>query len=242
MDKNSYWIGGKHAVEAAVNNPNRKKFEIIVLEKNHDQNEILNKFSKFKDIVKIKNLKFFNKIFPSTFKHQGIATRVSSLDKIDLKIYLKNHSYKNHNVILLDGITDPRNIGSILRNCVAFNVSTVIFHEQGSNLKSPSMHVAASGAVEHVDIIIVKNIYSALKLLKDQGFWVFGFDSNSNTHISKNIFNKKNVLVFGDEGNGIRELTKKSCDQLISIPINQKIESLNVSSAVAVTLGLLSLL
>jgi len=58
----------------------------------------------------------------------------------------------------------------------------------------------------------------------------------------RNIFNKKNVLVFGDEGNGIRELTKKSCDQLISIPINQKIESLNVSSAVAVTLGLLSLL
>ena len=239
MDKSSYWIGGKHAVEAAVNNPNRKIHEIIVLDKNSNFNKIETKFQKSKNKIKIKNEKFFNKIFPLNFKHQGIAARIDLLNKIDLKTYLENIS--NNNLLLLDGVTDPRNIGSILRNCVAFNISTIILHEQNLNLKSPSMHIASSGAIEHINIIVVKNISSTIRLLKDYGFWIIGFDGDCETKISKNLFNQKNVLIFGDEGSGMRELTKKSCDQIVSIPIDKKIESLNVSSAVAVVLTILKL-
>lgn len=239
MNKNTFWIGGKHAAESAIKNPFREKHEIIVLEKNFDLNELEIKFPKLKNIIKIKNIKFFNKIFPPNFKHQGIAVQVSTLKKIELKNYLKENTNQITNIVLLDGITDPRNIGSIIRNCVAFNISTIIFHEQSLNLKSPSMHVAASGAIEHIDVIIVKNISSAIREVKKYGFWVIGLDGYSKTTISKEIFTKKNVMIFGDEGSGIRDLTKKSCDQIVSIPIEKKVESLNVSSAVAVTLGML---
>ena len=139
----------------------------------------------------------------------------------------------------MDGVTDPRNIGSIIRNCIAFNVSTIILHEQGLNAKSPSMHVAASGAIEHINLIIVKNISSALRLLKENDFWVFGFDGTSKLIFDKSLSNKKNILIFGDEGSGLRDLTKKLCDQLVKIPISRKIESLNVSSAVVAALSFL---
>jgi 23S rRNA (guanosine2251-2'-O)-methyltransferase len=238
MEKNSYWIGGRHAVEAALLNPARKKYEIVLSDRSHHADEIIEKFKSFAKITTIKNQKFFNKIFPLDFKHQGVAARISSFDRIELKDYLKNNADEK-NIVLLDGVTDPRNIGSIIRNCIAFNVSTIILHEQGLNAKSPSMHVAASGAIEHINLIIVKNISSALRLLKENDFWVFGFDGTSKLIFDKSLSNKKNILIFGDEGSGLRDLTKKLCDQLVKIPISRKIESLNVSSAVVAALSFL---
>lgn len=238
MRNNYHWIGGKHAVNAAILNPNRKKYDIIFLEKFNIDEKNLEKIGINKQIIKKENIKFFNKIFPSDFKHQGVAVRVSTLPKLNLKEYLINHPDEK-NIVLLDGITDPRNIGAIIRNCIAFNISSIILHEQGLNLKSPTLHIAASGAIEHANLIVVKNIFSSLKLLKENNYWVFGFDSHGQYNFTKNIISKKNIFIFGDEGAGMKELTKKSCDQIVHIPISNKIESLNVSSAVASALSLL---
>ena len=238
MEKNSYWIGGRHAVEAAILNPQREKYEIALLDRSHHTQDMEAKFFSYKNIIKIKNQKFFNKIFPLDFKHQGIACRVSPFNKTDLKEHLTNFG-NEQNIVLLDGVTDPRNIGSIIRNCVAFDISTIILHDQGLNLKSPSLHIAASGAIEHITIVVVKNISSAIRALKENNFWVFGFDGNSKLNFTKSMSSKKNILIFGDEGSGMKVLTKKSCDQLVSIPINKKVESLNVSSAVVAALSFL---
>ena len=240
MKQNSYWIGGNHAVEATLLNQRREKLELVFLDKNRQLESQLLKFKEFKKITNVKNNKFFNKIFPAEFKHQGIAARVSPKEPIYLKDHLKINQ-NDANIVMLDGITDPRNIGSIIRNCVAFNISSIIFHEQGLNIKSPSMYLAASGAVENINFITVKNIASALKILKENGYWVLGFDGNSKSVFNKSKCTKKNILIFGDEGLGLRNLTKQSCDELVKIPISKKIESLNVSSAVVATLSLLNL-
>ena len=240
MKQSSYWIGGNHAVEAALLNQKRKKLELVFLDKNRQIENQLLKFKEFKKITNVKNGKFFNKIFPANFKHQGIAAKVLPRDLISLKEHLKINKNES-NIVMLDGITDPRNIGSIIRNCVAFNVSSIIFHGQGLNIKTPTMYLAASGAIENINFISVKNIASALKVLKENGYWVLGFDGNSESIFNKNKCTKKNILIFGDEGLGLRDLTKQSCDELVKIPINKKIESLNVSSAVVATLSLLNL-
>lgn len=238
MEKETCWIGGRHAVEAAILNSKRQKYEIIFLDKESNRIDI-SKFKPYEKIIKFKNEKFFNKIFPTGFKHQGIAAKVSTIKKLNLKEFLISN-FNEKNIVLLDGVTDPRNIGSIIRNCVGFNIETIILHEQGLNLKSPTLHNAASGAIEHIKIIVVKNIFSSLKLLKENNFWILGFDSNNKDNFDKILLNKKNVLIFGDEGSGMKKLTKDSCDNLVSIPTSSKIESLNVSSAVVAALCLIN--
>lgn len=229
---NSYWISGIHAVQAALNNKERDVLEIIVLEEN--LNKLLNA-NKIK--ISVQNKKFFNKIFKSedkNFTHQGVAAKIRPLLKKNLENLLQDNNLNT--VVFLDQINDPRNIGSIIRNCVAFNIKYLILENNSVNLKSNAMHKASSGYIENISIIEVSNINNALIKLKKENFFIYGMDSNGGRELGSVNFVKKKIIILGSEGKGIRKNVSEKCNQLIKIKMNKETESLNVSNASAIIL------
>jgi 23S rRNA (guanosine2251-2'-O)-methyltransferase len=226
-EKSSVWIGGKHSVEAAINNSKRTILKIVTLTKNEklDQKNIK---------YEIKNQKYFNKIFlNSDIAHQGIAVQTYPLPNISIEKLILT----NKNIIMLDGITDPMNIGSIIRNALAFDVKAIIVNQREYNEKSSTMIKASSGAIEKIDICKTTNLLNSIKFLKQHQFWITALDVAATIDIQDHNWHDKNLIIFGSEGYGIKDLIKKNCDYLVKIKINKEIDSLNVSSSVAVTLS-----
>ena len=227
MDKKSFWIGGRHAVEAALNNKNREIVRVVSLQ------EI--KIASKRIEIQIENKKFFNKIFmDKDLAHQGIAALIKPLKEHSLEEEIKNNNLKN--LIALDGITDTRNVGSIIRNAVAFNIDGIIVNKKEINQDSQAMYKAASGAMENIKIFPVSNITNYIKLLKKNDFWVIGFDSNAKRNFEKFKWFKKNLLIFGSENKGIGKNLLSNCDEVLKINISNKIDSLNVSCATSAVL------
>jgi len=229
-DKNEYWIGGIHCVNAAFKNKNRKIYEIIFLDPKRIKN-----FSNTNIILNKKDANFFYKIFDKNFAHQGIAARVSKLPSYDLDNELKKNFINKF--IILNQITDPRNLGSIIRSALAFGYGNIIIDKRIYNEKSYTLIKASSGAVESVKIFQSSNIKNEIKKLKENNFWIYGLDSNAITDIAKVKLEKKVGFVFGSEEKGIEHNIKKNCDYLIKINISN-IDSLNVSNAVSATLAI----
>jgi 23S rRNA (guanosine2251-2'-O)-methyltransferase len=241
MKTDAFWIGGKHAVLSAIKNPKRKVNRLIISKENEKDFNPKN-FDK-KIIIDIKNKKEIDKIFINeNIVHQGIAAEMESIPAIELKEYLKIKNNLKNTLVVLDDITDQRNIGSIIRSCSAFNIDAVILLEKNYNPQNKMMYKSASGAMEFVNIIIISNITNALEVLKKNNYWVYGLDGNAKENIEDQKWANQNVFVFGSEGDGLRRLVKKNCDHLIKIQINKEIKSLNVSNAVSVTLGIFRLL
>ena len=160
---------------------------------------------------------------------------VSSLEE-----FVKLESKKSKSVILiLDQVTDPQNIGSIMRSCALFDCAGIIVGKDNSPELTSSLYKSASGAAEIVNYIRVTNIRRAISFLKKNNYWIYGFDSSKNKN-SKLNFSQKSVLVFGSEGKGIRELVKKECDEIIQLNMKNnlkfEIDSLNVSNATSIAL------
>ena len=225
QSQNGIWIGGKHSVEAAILKRKRKIIQVVALQKN--------KFLDEQNInYEIKTDKFFNKIFSQMhIAHQGVAALVSPLPNVSLESIGEDKT-----IVMLDGITDPMNIGSIIRNCVAFGIQSIIVRDREFNEKSSSMIKASSGAIEEIQICKIPNLSNAIKYLKSKDFWVVCLDGQANQKIQDYKWDKKNLIVFGSEGEGVGNLIKKNCDHSLKIEINKAIESLNVSNAVAITL------
>ena len=241
MKTGAFWIGGKHAVLSAIKNLKRKINKLIITEENQKDFNPKN-FNK-KILIETKDKKEIDKIFISeNIVHQGVAAEIESIPTVELKEYLKSKSNSKNTLVVLDDITDQRNIGSIIRSCSAFNIDAVILLEKNYNPKNKMMYKSASGAMELVNIIPVSNITNALEVLKKNNYWVYGLDGNAKENIEDQKWSNQNVFVFGSEGDGLRRLVKENCDHLIKIQINKEIESLNVSNAVATTLGIFRLL
>lgn len=241
MKTGAFWIGGKHAVFSAIKNPKRKINKLIITEENQKDFNLKN-FNK-KILIETKDKKEIDKIFISeNIVHQGVAAEIESIPTVELKEYLKSKSNSKNTLVVLDDITDQRNIGSIIRSCSAFNIDAVILLEKNYNPKNKMMYKSASGAMELVNIIPVSNITNALEVLKKNNYWVYGLDGNAKENIEDQKWSNQNVFVFGSEGDGLRRLVKENCDHLIKIQINKEIESLNVSNAVSTTLGIFRLL
>jgi 23S rRNA (guanosine2251-2'-O)-methyltransferase len=241
MKTGSFWIGGKHAVLNAIKNPKRKINKLLVTEENHS--DLSDKNFKKNINIEVRDKKEIDKIFISdNLIHQGVAAEIEIIPTNDLKEYLKNNTNSKNTIVVLDDITDQRNIGAIIRSCSAFSVDAVILLEKNYNPKSKIMYKSASGAMELVNIIPVSNITNALEVFKKNNYWVYGLDGHAKENIESQKWSNKNVFVFGSEGEGIRRLVKESCDHLIKIEINKDIESLNVSNAVSTTLGIFRIL
>ena len=230
-------IYGLHSVRAALLNKKRINDELIITE-NH---KILEKKDQYK-IKKIKILKSqdFKKNYGGEHATQGIVLKTQELERPSLIDFVKKEDKEKKSVILvLDQITDPQNIGAIMRSCALFNCRGIIVSKDNAPDLTPSLLKAASGAAELVNYFKVTNIKRSLSELKKFGYWIYGFDSSkdSNSNLS---YTKKSVLVFGSEGKGIRELVKKQCDEILKLNIKSNVEfqidSLNVSNATAIAL------
>ena len=232
---NSYWIIGKHAVEAAINNPQRIIQRLCITKETKLKNKII---SLKPEILSRQQI---SKIIGGSSAHQGVAIQVKTLKNLSINEFLLKNKNKKNIVIVLDQITDTQNIGAILRSAQAFSVSAIICQTKHSPKENTLIAKAAAGALEFVPLIYVKNISQTLNILKKNNYWSLGLDGKANQSLNMitkdgKLFNNNLALVLGSEGRGIRELIIKNCDICCKIDINNTIDSLNVSVALGITL------
>jgi len=224
---------GKHASVAALSNPMRKIKRVLVTKNTRE--ELGDKlFSGVKNVA-ITEGKKLDDLLPREAVHQGIAVECEPLSQPSLAEWLaENHA--NQPLLLLDQVTDPHNVGAILRSAAAFDCGAVITLERNAGDESGTMAKAASGALEIMPLIAVGNLAQTIELLKKAGYWIYGLDGEAKQTIGSVKFDANTALVLGAEGRGLRRLTAERCDMLVKLPISDKMESLNVSNAAAVAL------
>ncbi len=167
---------------------------------------------------------------------QGIAAEVSPMEYIEINDLIELSKEKqNPLLVLLDGIEDPRNLGAIIRNCVAFGADGVIIPKWRAAGVNETVAKASAGAIEHIPVSKVTNTNQTIDLLKENGFWIAGAENGGKPLEEANLPFPL-VIIIGSEGFGLHRLTKESCDFLISIPQKSTISSLNASCASAVIL------
>ena len=237
MKKTTFLIVGKHAVIEALKNPSRKIERVFLTE---DAQKKLNRENQSSNLLK--NIHVFyksrkeldNLCGKDETAHQGLVAEVEQLEEITLKEFVIENKNKNINLIALEEVSDPRNIGSIIRSAVAFNIHGIIVKERSFPSKSKLLYKSASGGAEHLRIFKVSNINTSLKFLKTKDFWISAFDSSAKKNFTTHKWIGKNVLLFGSEGFGLKNKTLEHSDFVFKIDINKKIESLNISNSVSV--------
>ena len=231
-------IYGIHAVKAALKNSKRIHKKLII--SSNLQDKFTNLERKVSEITSVSNKKF-SKIYGNEKNYQGVILKTSKLEQPSIDdVLFKSKEKKTELIIILDQVTDPQNIGSIMRSCALFNCYSIIVAKNNAPDITSSMAKAASGALEVVNYIKVNNLSRVIEKFKKNNFWVIGFDNNANYSNNSIQLPKKCLLIFGAEDKGLRDLTKQKCDQIIKIPIKSNnvygIESLNVTNAC--TIGL----
>ena len=172
------------------------------------------------------------------YRHQGVVARVEAYRYLSFDQLLQQASTESTKswILLLDGLTDPRNFGALLRTAEAVGVSYVVIPKDRSVDVTPVVVKASAGATHHLHITKVTNLRRAMGELKLQGYWTVGLDGQSLESIYDKDFPNRLVIVIGGEGKGLRPVTLRECDFVVSIPMLGKIASLNVAAAGAVFL------
>ena len=237
MKKTTFLIVGKHAVVEALKNPSRKIERVFVTEdaqkKVNRENQSLNLFKNLQVFYKSRR-ELDNLCGRDETAHQGLVVEVEQLEEVTLKEFILDNKNKNINLIALEEVTDPRNIGSIIRSAVAFNIDGIIVKERSFPSKSKLLYKSASGGAEHLKIFKVSNVNTTPRSLKTKNFWISGFDVSANKDFTKNKWDGKNVLLFGSEGFGLKSKTLMHSDFKFKVKMNTNIESLNISNTVSV--------
>lgn len=182
-------------------------------------------------VVYIDN-KEFEQILPKYAVHQGVAMEVEDTKYADITELEKTPN--NCAIAILDGITDPHNMGAIIRSAAAFGITAIIIGEKSSCKINGIVVKAASGGIEHVKIIMVKNLSQAIKKIKDFGFWIVSFCERGEKHLHEMDLAGKTCLIFGSEGDGIRRLQKENSDFIVKLPTCPSFPTLNVSASSAI--------
>ena len=233
--KSSFFIAGRHAVIEALRNPRRRVIKIFLTE---DSKKNIHKQSPNRNLLKdvkvfFKTKKELDKYCKSeSILHQGYVAEIENLESYDLKEFIKDKN--NLTFACLDEVTDPRNIGSLIRSAVSFNIDGLIVKERHFPSESKLMYKAASGCVEYLNIFQVSNINTTLKFLRDKNFWIYGFVASGNKDFTEIEWKGNNILLFGSEGYGLKKHTEKYIDFSVKININKNIESLNISNSAAI--------
>ena len=237
MKKTTFLIVGKHPVLEALKNPYRKIERVFLTEdaqkKLNRDNQSLNLFKSVNVFYKSRK-ELDNLCGRDEIAHQGLVAEVEQLEEITLKEFIQNNKKQNINLIALEEVTDPRNIGSIIRSAVAFNIDGLIVKERSFPSKSRLLYKSASGGIEHLKIFKVSNLNTSLKFLKTKEFWVSAFDVTAKKDFTKNNWKGKNILLFGSEGFGIKAKTLENSDFKFRVNMNDNIDSLNISNTVSV--------
>lgn len=240
IPKNQLYIYGYHCVFAGIGNPNRTINKIYILKKNHE--DLQKKLQQSKKTIgfEVVDNEFLSKLVPEDAIHQGYVASVNPLVYQNLNVVLHNME-QNHVTkgifIILDQVSDTRNIGAIMRSAVAFGIDGIVFTNTHFPQQNGAMARASVGAIDKINLIEVSNLVNAMDLLKESGFWIAGLDGNATEKLENLGDFKKVALVLGAEDVGMRDLTRKNCDLLTKIPMHtSKIDSLNISNAAAVAM------
>jgi 23S rRNA (guanosine2251-2'-O)-methyltransferase len=242
-------IYGRHPASAALDNPARKIKAIYVTDDAQtwiqaDHGAALTRRNLTPIVVDRADMAY---ALPPQDKHvhQGVVIVALPLSPPSLDEWLDNRQDDNQNdaqaakqtvLVMLDQITDGRNIGAIMRSALAFGAHGIIATDRNTPTETSAMLRAASGAAEHMPLIRVVNLSRAITSLQDHHFTVAGLDARGTADLTGCADEDRLVLVLGAEGSGLRHLTREKVDQLIRIPMSDHAESLNVSNAAAVAL------
>lgn len=238
LTKDTMWIYGKHATKAALFNPKREIRRFILLESNKNLLQEISKISKKNTNIPspvLVDKNYFHTLFGKEATHQGCAVLVKNLEEIFLEELLRNRN-DDRPFIFLDQVADPQNIGSILRAAAVFGACAVVITEDHSPEITPVIAKAASGALESVPLIRVVNLVHSINILKKHGFWSVGLDERSEKKLDEVDLRKKFAFIIGNEGSGLRRLSKEACDFIVQLPGPSTFTTLNAAQAATVTL------
>lgn len=226
-DKSKLWIWGSHAVKAALKNQDRHIYRVLATKAASQTLETDLK-------VEIVDPQVLQKIVGPQAVHQGVAVEVSPLDEVPLESL---RDMGEGVVLVLDQVTDPHNVGAILRTARALGALGVVMTERNAPPLSGALAKSASGALESLLIWKVTNLSRTLDDLKEMGFWTVGLDEKARDVIGKIDFPQKLALIMGAEGEGLRRLTQEKCDFLVKLATDPTFPTLNVSIATALALS-----
>jgi 23S rRNA (guanosine2251-2'-O)-methyltransferase len=226
------WLYGMHPVEAALANPARRLRRLVLTEE--AEAALAARLPKPWAIQAERiDRDRLDAMLGRGIVHQGMALQTDPLASPSLADALKRPGP----VLVLDQITDPRNVGAIMRSAQAFGAALVIAQERNAPEEGGALAKAASGALERIPLLRTVNIARALIALKAADIWVMGLDAAGSTRLSgPSLRGRRAALVLGAEGEGLRRLTRETCDELVSLAMPGGMESLNVSAAAAVAL------
>jgi 23S rRNA (guanosine2251-2'-O)-methyltransferase len=223
-------LWGRHAVAAALDNPDRKVLKAWTTRE-------AAAFMQFpKEVaVTLADAADLGRLVPHDAPHQGVVIEVEPLDDVWLDGLLHDAPDKAL-LLVLDQVTDPHNVGAILRSVAAFGAIGIVTQDRHSPPESGVVAKAASGALERVPWVRVVNLARALEEIGDAGFWRIGLAGDAEVELEEALGPARIALVLGAEGPGLRPNTREHCDALARLPISGAVESLNVSNAAAVAL------
>jgi 23S rRNA (guanosine2251-2'-O)-methyltransferase len=239
--KATQWVYGRHAVTAALANPLRVVLRFFCLRENIEEAATLLAASRAAERPprpEPVERRALEALLPHDAVHQGLALEARPLAAADLDDVLAAIPADGapHILVLLDQVTDPHNVGAILRSAAAFAALAVIVPEHGAPPVTAALAKAASGAIETVPLVRVTNLARAIERLKTEGFWCVGLDSEAPESLAALTLPERIALVLGAEGAGLRRLVREQCDYLARLPTRGVLHSLNVSNAAAVAL------
>jgi 23S rRNA (guanosine2251-2'-O)-methyltransferase len=223
-----FW--GRHAVAAALDNPNRK---VLRAGATRDAAAFMN-FPK-EVAVTLADVADLGRLVPQDAPHQGVVIEVEPLEDVWLDEILQS-AHERAVILVLDQVTDPHNVGAILRSAAAFGAAGIVTQDRHSPPESGVVAKSASGALERVPWTRVVNLARALEEIGEAGFWRIGMTGEAEIHLAEALGSPRVALVLGAEGPGLRPNTREHCDALARLPISDAVESLNVSNAAAVAL------
>lgn len=225
--KNKVYLYGNHAVKSALSNKSRKHFALYCV------GECPQEFARYSFLYKKVTKQELDKLVPGAV-HQGLVLETSRLVPVhlqDLPIYEEECL-----LVAFDQLTDPHNVGAILRSGACFGVDGVIYTDRNYPGESGVLAKSASGALELIPSACVVNLVRSLEELKQKGFWIIGLSEHGNCSLETADLPKKLVVVIGAEGTGMRKLVQEHCDFLVSLPTNPNFPTLNASTAASVCL------
>jgi 23S rRNA (guanosine2251-2'-O)-methyltransferase len=237
------WIYGRHAVTAALANPERRWRRLAVLAGHEEEAAALVAGARAARhgsdaALRLLDHDGFAAILPGGTVHQGLALEVEPLAEPDIEdvVRLAGTIAGRSIIIVLDRLSDPQNVGAVLRSAAAFGALALVLPGHGASPITGALAKAASGAVESVPLVRVVNLARTLARLKEAGFWICGLDETAPQPLAGLDLGERIAIVLGSEGSGMRRLVREHCDYLARLPTRPAQPSLNVSNAAAVAL------
>jgi 23S rRNA (guanosine2251-2'-O)-methyltransferase len=229
------FIYGIHPCFAAMQNPKRVIEKVYITDPKILERKPFTASKLLSRQIQVVKKDFLETLLPSGAVHQGIAFKVQPLPFLDLSEVLDSEE-ADQIIVILDQVSDPHNIGAILRSCAVFGAKALILTDRNAPKESATLAKTASGALEFVPLCFVKNLAQSLATIKAAGFWCVAFAEEAKQTLDQIDLTGKIALVMGAEGEGIRRLTAENCDFYVKLNTTTNFSTLNVSNAAAIAL------